>query len=65
MVVRVMQLFALLLSVGALAAVFLSFSFVKLPNIKQQPDRHTGYPTWHGEVEGNNYYYQKKRISCE
>ncbi|GBB88850.1 hypothetical protein RclHR1_15470005 [Rhizophagus clarus] len=54
MVVRVMQLFALLLSFAVLAAVFLSFSFVKLPDMKQQPDRHTGYPTWHGEVEGYN-----------
>lgn len=55
MVVRLMQLFTLLLSIGLLAAVILSFSFVKLPDIKQQPDRHTGYPTWHGEIEGYNY----------
>jgi len=49
-----MQLFAILLSISLLAAVFISFSFVKLPDIKQQPDRHTGYPTWHGEVEEYN-----------
>lgn len=63
MVVRVMQLFAILLSISLLAAVILSFGFVKLPEIKQQPDRHTGYPTWHGEVEGNYYYYQKKNYT--
>ncbi|RIA80879.1 hypothetical protein C1645_791665 [Glomus cerebriforme] len=52
MVVRVLQLFVLLVSISLLGVIILSFNFVKLPDIKQEPDRNTGYPTWHGKVEG-------------
>ena len=57
MVNKCMQLFVILLSLSLLGAVAISFIFAKVnDNIKPQPSRLTGYPTWHGKIKGNNYY---------
>ncbi|CAI2179758.1 2873_t:CDS:2 [Funneliformis geosporum] len=52
MSLRCGQLLAIIFAACVLGAITLSFSFVKVPKIEPEPDRLTGYPTWHGVFKG-------------
>ncbi|CAI2179756.1 2872_t:CDS:2 [Funneliformis geosporum] len=46
------QYLAIIFAAGVFGAIAISFISVSLPKIEVEPDRLTGYPTWHGAFKG-------------